>query len=323
LKRHFLFIGFLFLLGTLNSDKSRQMVKKFAEELKYLFYLPDDYGKDTTVVWPLILFLHGARERGNDLTKVNSNGPPKLISKGKKFPFIVVSPQLPFGEFWDPDQLVWMLKDIIKNYKVDKERIYLTGLSMGGFGTWATAQKYPEMFAAIAPVCGGGDPLHAWKTRHTPVWIFHGAKDPTVPVAKSVIMADSLKQYGNAIITIYPDTEHDSWTETYNNENLYKWFLNHKKFRFEQTRFQGSPEKYTGLFSSGNETVTISNVEDKLWIRYDSEGSRESILRPSSGNTFFLNDTTFTEIRYNKNKEGIMTSFILYENTRKTYLRKK
>jgi hypothetical protein len=318
MKRHALFIGCLFLLGTFISDKSRQ----FPEELKYLLYLPDDYGKDTTVVWPLILFLHGSRERGNDLTKVNSNGPPRLISKGKKLPFIVISPQLPFGEFWNPDRLVRMLKNIIKNYKVDEERIYLTGLSMGGFGTWATAQKYPEMFAAIAPVCGGGDPLYAWRIRHTPVWIFHGARDPTIPVSKSVIMADSLKQYGNARITIYPDAEHDSWSRTYSNENLYKWFLDHKKFRFEPTSIHGSAEKYTGLFSSGNETVTISNVENKLWIRYGTEGSQVSILKPSSGNTFFLNDTTFTEIRYKTNKEGMMTSFVLFEDKRKTYLRK-
>jgi hypothetical protein len=322
MKRPVLLIGCLILLGTLNTLKSQHTEKKFSKEIRYLLYLPESYDKDSTVKWPLILFLHGGGERGDNLEKVKTNGLPKLISKGKKFPFIIVSPQVSSGEFWDPDLLVWMLKDIIKNYKVDEERIYLTGLSIGGLGTWETAQKYPEMFAAIAPVSAWGDPLLQWKIRHTPVWVFHGAKDPVVPVIASQVLTDSLKQYDNVKLTIYPNAGHDCWTETYSNENLYKWFLDHKRFRFEQTGLRGSPENYTGLFLSDYDTVNIFQVEDKLWIRYAFKGSHESLLKPGAGNTFFLKENLLTEIRYSENNNK-MTSFIFYDDSRKLYLRTK
>jgi pimeloyl-ACP methyl ester carboxylesterase len=291
--------------------------------MRYLFYLPETYGKDTIVKWPLILFLHGGNERGDDLAKVKANGPPRLIAKRKKLPFIVVSPQIPLGEFWNPDLLVRMLKDIIKNYKVDEERIYLTGLSIGGLGTWETAQKYPEMFAAIAPVSGWGDPLQVWKIRHTPVWIFHGAKDPVVPVIASSVMADSLKQYDNVKLTIYPNAAHDRWNETYDNAKLYEWFLDYKRFRFEQTDLKDLSEKYTGVFSSGNDTASIFQVDNKLWIRYGYRGSIKSLLKPSSGNTFFLHENELTEISYIKMDDGVLTSFIFYDTSRKLYNRIK
>ena len=320
-KRQVLFIGCLILLGSQNSVKSQLTEKRFNKDLNYLFYLPETYGNDTTKKWPLILFLHGGGERGDDLSKVKANGPPRLIARGKKIPFIVVSPQIPLEAFWDPDLLVSMLRYIIINYRVDEERVYLTGLSIGGLGTWQTAQKYPEMFAAIAPVSGWGDPLQLWKIRHTPVWIFHGAKDPVVPVIASSVMADTLKQYDNVELTIYPKGGHDKWNETYDNAKLYEWFLNHKRFRFEQTDLKGLPEKYTGLFSSGNDTVTIFQVKNKLWIRYGYRGSRESLLKPSSDNAFFLHENELTEIRYNINSDGVLTSFVFYDDLRKTYLR--
>jgi predicted peptidase len=181
------------------------------------------------VRWPLILFLHGSGERGNNLKKVKTVGPLRFVSTGKKLPFIVVSPQIGKGQYWGPDSLKDLLTDIIKEYRVDEKRIYLTGLSIGGKGTWETAIKYPEMFAAIAPVSGWTKPYQLWKIRNIPVWVFHGAKDPVVPVVASVVMADSLKKYNNVKLTIYPEGIHGNWTETYNNEDLYRWFLGQKK----------------------------------------------------------------------------------------------
>jgi pimeloyl-ACP methyl ester carboxylesterase len=323
MKKLVLFIGCFILLGSLSSVKSQLTEQKYNKDLKYLFYLPDNYGKDANVKWPLILFLHGGGERGDDLQKIKAYGPLRLIARGKKLPFIVVSPQIPLEAFWDPDILVSMLRDIIKNYRVDEERIYLTGLSIGGLGTWQTAQKYPEMFAAIAPVSGWGDPLQLWKIRHTPVWIFHGAKDPVVPVIASSVMADTLKLYGNVQLTVYPKGRHDKWNETYDNMKLYEWFLGHKRFRFEQTDLKGSSEKYTGLFSSDNDSVSIFQVDGKLWIRYGLKGSRESLLKSSSDNTFFLYENSLSEIRCIKNNDGLLTSFIFYDDSRKTYLRVK
>lgn len=198
----------------------------FARETKYLLYLPDGYSKEEK--YPLLVFLHGAGERGDDLELVKIHGPPKLIEAGHDFPFIIVSPQVPLDEWWSPDIVVWLTKEIIENYSVDTERVYLTGLSMGGFGTWRTATKYPEMYAAIAPICGGGDPSKAHLIKDVPVWVFHGAKDDVVPISRSEEMYDGLKEYGNIEFTVYPEANHDSWTATYENPKLYEWLLSHK-----------------------------------------------------------------------------------------------
>lgn len=197
-------------------------------ELNYLLYLPDDYNlKDK---FPLLLFLHGSGERGADLEKVKVHGPPKLIENGKKFPFIVLSPQCPEDQWWDISDLDVLLKEITANYKIDMEKIYVTGLSMGGFGTWELAIKYPDRFAAIAPVCGGGNVHLVKNLKNLPVWVFHGAKDQVVPIERSKEMADALeKAGGNVKFTVYPDATHDSWTETYNNSELYEWFLKQRR----------------------------------------------------------------------------------------------
>jgi hypothetical protein len=307
----------LVFLGTITPVKSQSTEKVYAKDIRYLFYLPESYGADTTVRWPLILFLHGGGERGDNLEKVKGNGPPKLIAKGKKFPFIIVSPQVSSGAFWDPDVLVRMLKDIVKKYKVDEDRIYLTGLSIGGLGTWQTSEKYPELFAAIAPVSGWGDPAQAWKIRHIPVWIFHGAKDPSVPVIASVVMADSLRKYNNVKLTVYPRAQHDSWTITYDNDSLYTWFLEHKRFRFELSDRQIAPEKYTGIFLSGNDTATVFQSGGKLLLRYGSQGSAEAIMKPADGNTFILKENDLKEISYNNE----LNSFIFYDISKKVFMR--
>ncbi|MCB2171100.1 prolyl oligopeptidase family serine peptidase [archaeon] len=199
----------------------------FTRETKYLLYLPEGYSKEEK--YPLLVFLHGAGERGDDLELVKIHGPPKLIEAGHDFPFIIVSPQVPLDEWWSPDTVAWLTKDIMDNYSVDTERVYLTGLSMGGFGTWRTATKYPEMYAAIAPICGGGDPSKAHLIKDVPVWVFHGAKDDVVPIKRSEEMYDALKEYGNIEFTVYPEANHDSWTKTYENPRLYEWLLSHKR----------------------------------------------------------------------------------------------
>ncbi|MFL5340355.1 MAG: prolyl oligopeptidase family serine peptidase [Gemmataceae bacterium] len=215
------------------AQAGKQEPKQFEREvtvkvkLNYLLYLPEDYGKEDKA-WPLVLFLHGAGESGNDVEKVKKHGPPKLAEE-KKFPFILVSPQSP-GRGWEPAGLNALLDDVCAHYKVDPDREYVTGLSMGGFGTWALAAAYPQRFAAIAPICGGGNPADAAKIKHLPIWVFHGAKDPTVPVARSEAMVKALKEAGaeHVQFTVYPDAGHDSWTETYNNPQFYDWLLKQK-----------------------------------------------------------------------------------------------
>lgn len=199
-------------------------------QVHYLLYLPKAYDEDKDKKWPVLVFLHGSGERGSDLEKVKIHGPPKLIAKGQDFPFIVVSPQCPDGQRWSPQLLGGMLDEVIAKNRVDQDRIYLTGLSMGGFGTWDWAMAEPKRFAALVPICGEGEPRAARSLKHIPIWLFHGAKDRGVPVAGSQVMYDALKAAGgDPKLTIYPDLEHDSWTVTYENPDLYKWLLEQKR----------------------------------------------------------------------------------------------
>jgi predicted peptidase len=198
-------------------------------KLNYLLYVPPEYRLEQKE-WPLLVFLHGSGERGNDLNLVKKHGPPKLIEEGKQFPFIVVSPQAP-RRGWDPDSLNALVDDLLVKYHVDKNRVYLTGLSMGGSGTWSLAAAHPEKFAAIVPICGAGDPEEAEKLKAIPTWIFHGAKDSDVSVRRFDEMVKALKDAGAKSLgfTLYPDTEHDSWTKTYENPELYEWLLKHTR----------------------------------------------------------------------------------------------
>jgi predicted peptidase len=194
--------------------------------LDYLLYLPEDYGKEKSKEWPLVLFLHGSGERGSDLNKVAIHGPAKLVANGKQFPFILASPQCPADQRWNAEELNALLDDIIAKYEVDSKRVYCTGLSMGGFGTWDLACTYPEKFAAIAPVCGGGEPFKTYMLKNIPVWIFHGAKDNVVPPERSQEMVAAIQKNGGTVkFTLYPDAGHDSWTATYDNPELYEWLL--------------------------------------------------------------------------------------------------
>ncbi len=239
----FLFLTLFYFEHAIADDSKQKQQNKtlnaqVSVKLNYLLYLPENYDQQES--WPVLLFLHGSGERGNDLEKVKIHGPAKLIEQGKEFPFIVVSPQCPEGYWWEPIELVALLDEISCNYKVDNKRVYVTGLSMGGFGTWRLAAYAPQRIAAIAPICGGGEPYWARRIGPIPVWAFHGGKDKGVPPERSLIMIEALKKVKTnpkfkaadnptPKITIYPNAGHDSWTETYNNPALYEWFLQQKK----------------------------------------------------------------------------------------------
>ena len=223
-------------LQVLKGQNPQSFTKEIRKIVKtnYLLYLSDEY-PESKKEWPLILFLHGAGERGNDLEKIKTHGPPKLIeNEGKKFSFVIVSPQCPEDDYWNSkhqiDTIIALLNEIVSRYRIDKDRIYVTGLSMGGHGTWSLALEFPDRFAAIAPICGRGDSEKAARICHLPVWNFHGAKDDIVPLKWSENMVDALKKAGgNVKFTVYPDAGHDSWTETYSNSELYDWFLRNRR----------------------------------------------------------------------------------------------
>lgn len=201
---------------------------RYRAKLPYLLYLPKEYDAGDQR-WPLLIFLHGAGETGDDIEKVKIHGPPKLISQGQDFPFIVVSPQTPqFG--WDRRALDALLDDLEDRHRIDPRRIYLTGLSMGGAGTWDWAAHRPERFAAIVPICGRGSPREAAALKEMPVWAFHGARDTAVPLKASEDMIAAIRRAGGEPkFTVYPDAAHDSWTETYANPELYRWLLEQRR----------------------------------------------------------------------------------------------
>ncbi len=193
--------------------------------LDYLLYLPRGCGRDDTR-WPLILFLHGGLGRGDDLARVMWYPIPAHLAEDDSFPFIVVTPQCPEGRMWtDPEALGALLDEVIARYPVDPDRVYLVGYSMGGHGAWFTAYTCPERFAAMAVMSGQGNPWFASRLAQVPVWIFHGARDGTIPVSESRRMADALWQEGGEVrLTIRPEQVHrpPTWAE---HEELFAWFL--------------------------------------------------------------------------------------------------
>lgn len=214
----------------------RKITKTVAGQ--YLLYLPQGYAKSKDRRWPLMLFLHGAGERGNNLKRLLVHGPIKEARRGMRLPFIVVAPQCPADQWWDIDMAAALVDHIIERYRVDTSRVYVTGLSMGGNGTWQLICSYPEKFAAAIPICG---PL--WRVMkgnsisRIPIWCFHGAMDDAVPVTDSVRAVKWARDCGAKVkLTIYPDAGHDSWTDTYRNPAVYKWLLSHRLKRSAATR---------------------------------------------------------------------------------------
>ena len=233
------------LLAQNDPDIAMQKRERFEKQitknvgLNYLLFLPEGYAAGGDKKWPLMLFLHGAGERGTNVNKVAVHGPPKLVKAKKDFPFILVSPQCPDETTWHDDELLALLDDVIAKHNVDTTRVYLTGLSMGGYGSWSLATKFPERFAAVAPICGGGDQLPALLTskekktamKSLGIWAFHGVKDPVVVLEESQRMTNALMRAGckDVKLTAYPEAGHDSWTQAYNEPEIWNWFLAHSR----------------------------------------------------------------------------------------------
>jgi predicted peptidase len=219
-------------------------------KLRYLLHVPEGAAPDAG--WPVVLFLHGAGERGSDLNKVKVHGPPKLVGDVAELKgAVVISPQCPTDGWWRPDVLKALLDEVFVAHGggVDRKRVYCTGLSMGGYGTWSMIARYPGLFAAAVPICGGGDierlaldlrrkgaPSFDVKqlvknAKALPVWAFHGASDTVVPQAESELLVDALKAAGSKLVkfTSYPGVGHDSWSRTYGDKAMWKWLFERKR----------------------------------------------------------------------------------------------
>ena len=201
--------------------------------LPYLLYAPDAQ----TDKLPLVLFLHGSGERGDGedaLERVKRYGLPDVLKTRQPFPedVLVIAPQCPEETRWTDhlDALKALLDDATKRYNADANRIYLTGLSLGGQGVWFLGAAYPNLFAALAPVCGRSNPEQACSLKEVPIWAFHGAKDDRVPLAESTQMVEAVNACGGrAKLTVYPEAGHMSWYDAYDTPELYGWLLGQSK----------------------------------------------------------------------------------------------
>jgi len=207
-------------------------IKQDNEEYRYVVYVPVDY--DGSKAYPTIVFLNGAGECGRDGLKHIATGlGPAVMKAVEKWPFIIVFPQKPdVRKNWeDYDSLVMaMLTTTQKDFKVDSHRIFLTGLSQGGHGTWAIGAKHTDLFAALAPICGWGDNEWSATLKSLPIWAFHGEADAVVPVKRTQDMVEAVKAAGGDVkLTTYPGVGHNSWDNAYSKGDLADWFLQHPK----------------------------------------------------------------------------------------------
>ncbi len=200
---------------------------------RYHVSLPAGYDDPANAAkrWPLILFLHGSGERGNDAAPVPIHGPATVKVEGEPLPFIIVSPQCEPGQWWNAPRVVDVLDEALGRFRADADRVYLTGLSMGGYGAWFTAESAPERFAAVAPLCGGGEPDDAARLSGLPIWAFHGDADKSVPIQNTQAMVDAIRAAGGKSVafTVYPGVGHDCWTASYALPQLYEWFLANRR----------------------------------------------------------------------------------------------
>ena len=241
MKRHFiaiLFVGILCFNLQLGAQQNAPQPGKQIEmtfktsdnaEVPYLLYLPEDYQAGGEKSFGVMLFLHGRGESNGPLSLVAKWGPPRFAARGDKLPWIIVSPQCPRTDSWSSDtqqtRLTELLDAVVAQHNVDPERIFLTGLSMGGYGSWKLAARHPERFAAVAPVCGGGKPEDAEKLAGIPIWVFHGDQDLAVPFKRSVEMVEAIKAAGGTKVrfTTLEYIGHNCWSAAYATPELYQW----------------------------------------------------------------------------------------------------
>lgn len=321
-----LFFGIVTLAASFGKVSAQQVFKTTSTStIAFYEYLPSDYNGNSNK-YPVVIFLHGIGERGPNTTniqtlkdniyKVAKLGPPMHVKNGTKFPFILISPQLKNNYGTWPSSYVMEVLNYVKTYlRVDERKIYITGLSLGGGGTWVTMQDFPELFAAAVPVCGGyNSPSKAYKiaAENLPVWASHGSIDDVVPMSKTVNMVNAInastpKPSPLAKLTIYTGVKHNAWSYAYRTDhslhtpNVYEWMLGFSNTinkgnkipvanaGADQTRYLSSTVSTT---ISGNATDTDGTIVSYEWTKLSGPGAT-------------LSGTTTKTLKVNSLKKGI------------------
>ncbi|WP_460470141.1 carboxylesterase family protein [Emticicia fontis] len=210
-----------------------QAINKPKARYNYLLYLPKDYDKKT-MPYPLVIYLHGSSHRGNDLNKLKGYGIPYVIDKGKDFNFIVASPQCPDEKYWSTEN--WfdsLYTELTTKYRIDKDRIYLTGISLGGYGTFIAGMDHADKLAAIAPLCGGlndSDMTIICSTiKNMPIWTFHGTADNVIPISETERVVKALEECKGNIKFTRLENEGHSIQYLYEGNEIYEWMLQWKR----------------------------------------------------------------------------------------------
>lgn len=217
------------------AESPLQLLYGESELYNYVLYLPDGYDPaDTETKWPVIYFFHGIGEIGSDLNKLLPYGVLRYLGNGGKLDAIVIAPQCPEGSHWadtndEVNKLQQFVPEMTAKYNIDTDRMYLTGLSMGGRCTWKLALAMPESFAAIAVICGRTDTYEFETLQNMPIWLFHGAQDGTVSfnnITKNILPVLEEKDHRYYKLTVFPTMSHEIWNTVYDRVDVYDWLLN-------------------------------------------------------------------------------------------------
>ncbi len=296
---------FLILLG-LRSYSQNDFYTSI--DLNYKVYYPIDYNENILKNWPIIFYLHGSGGFYNNIALTEN-----VCCRSN---FIIITP-ITKGDRWEPLFLEHILIDAKNRLRIDDKKVFLTGVSMGGFGVWDWAMRFPDRFTAVAPLCGGGDVEQIWKLRHLPIWIFHGEIDDIVSIESGIILAKELELYSSVFkLTTYAEMGHDISKITYENDSLYIWFLNQE--RMKQINYKINKEllaEYSGDYKYDNgELIKIFVSNDSLIVNINSY---DLYLTPENDSTFYI-DNWYSNMGI-FNKDGL----IIYDDNKKSVLKRK
>lgn len=280
---------------TTASNSKSPLVPSTSKTYPYLAYTPQGYSKNSSKEWPLIIYLHGSSCKGNNLEKLKKYGPPYYLERGMQVDAIVISPQCPSNKNWTVG--TWFesfYKELKSKYNIDPSRVYLTGMSLGGFGTWDLASRYPDIFAAIVPLCGGGRTNMVEKMKDIPTWVFHGDQDQKVKISRSTEMVNAMKDLGSEPKFSILKGQGHGIQRVYSDQTVYEWLLSHQKKAYR--RFMEITSLWAPKIDSVNTQKDIQrNLVDKIFTSPQTGLDQKKVAQKFSVFDIFTKKPTYTQ----------------------------